>query len=145
MQISKDFNPPTLNTLHEIFAEPHSKLLSLSVIQTNTPTNDEEIDIVFTRGATTWTYDGSAIGTMTNAKEYVIYILMPDTTGAPYTLEIYDLTTGNHSFLLMRGWAMGEDQQPLKDIDKVEIRQTSAIAAGARIKVKATYETLVIV
>lgn len=144
-QVIDDRNPPTLNTLHEVFsAKGGVKLLNIAVIQTNTPTNMEEIDIVITLDGTPYTYDASAIGGLLNNTEYSVIIWATGVTAYPaYTV---DITTLRSKVLVIDAQAgpppTGQGKPIERHAIKVEVRQTSAIAAAARIRTKVTYAVL---
>ena len=145
-QVIDDRNPPTLNTLHEVMSETGGvRLVFIEIIQTNTPTNAEEIDVVVTIDGTPYIYDGSVIGVMGNNTRYYVRIESGDPVGTPaYQLDIGDVTAlGYANFIIESYTGAGQASKSLERHSiKVEVRQTSAIAAGARIRTKCTYEVL---
>jgi len=140
-----DQNPPVLNTLHEVFhVTGGCKLQCITVRQTNTPINAEEIDIVVTIDGTVYTYDASVVGNLANNVEYAI-VLYAFGIGTITDLDIQDIAALGYQHKILHkftGLDQGfDDEQFCGDDIKVEIRQTSAIAAGARVRTFVVYET----
>jgi len=143
-QVVDDRNPPTLNTLHEVFSATGGvRLVNIAVHQFNTPTDAEEIDIVITLDGTAYTYDGSAIGMLDHNKEYEVFMWASGVTAYPaYTVDVVDTSGALEPFFAMHV-GTGEGGKPIERHSiKVEVRQTSPIEAGARIRTKVTYEVL---
>lgn len=139
-QVILDQNPPVLNTLHEVFSATGGvKLLTIRVRQDNTPTNVEEIDIVITKDGTAYTYDASAIGGLNNATEYTVHINSMTVTIAAFQP---DIMAANNKVMSIDSTAPGLGTAIKGHDIMVQVRQTSAIAAGARIRCKCTYEVL---
>ena len=141
--ISFDINPPLLNTLHEVFHETRGcKLLSFIIQQDNTPTDSEEIDVVLTRDGTVTTYDSSVVDLLADATAHAFYlgsglaILTAEEAGVNVALfpPILQNSTAPYRGDIIEGVDM-----------KVEVRQTSPIEAGARIRVNAWIQTPVAV
>lgn len=147
-QVLGDENPPTLNTLHEVFeATGGVELESVYVVQTNTPTNMEEIDIVITKDGTAYTYDASVVGQLTHNQEYAVIIY--GLGAVAYPVYIPDITVLDSKVIsqnLQAGPPVTSEGGSFSGHTiKVEIRQTSAIAAGARVRTKCTYHVLEVV
>jgi hypothetical protein len=135
--IRADFNPPALNTLHTVFDYSGGvKLETLIVMQSNTPTNAEEIDVLITIDGRTILYDGSVINPMVDSSDYSVFILIVTAT----TLLEQDQI--DISLNMKAPYNFNDNApyrgDPLKGHSiMVQVRQTSAIAAGARIQVVA--------
>lgn len=144
--ITLDQNPPVLNTLHEVLnATGGVRILSIIVLQTNTPTNNEEIDVVVTVDGSAYTFDGSAIGTMAHNTAYGIYFDARDPVAQAtmaLSIDFNDITGVGYHNMLQIYEASAYTQYLCGRTIKIEVRQTSAIAAGARIRCKVVYELL---
>ena len=143
-QASVDLNPPTLNTLHEVFSETGGvRLYNIQVIQTNTPTNAEDVDIQIVIDGTTYLYDASAVVPLNNNDEYNAHFFAHDMATYPDAYD-FDLETNITPMLSLDNTNVPFSGKgtPGHAIS-FHVRQTSAIAAGARIRAKASYELLV--
>jgi len=142
--VTLDQNPPVLNTLHEVFDYSGGvRLITLIVRQDNTPTNSEEIDVVITLdGGTPFLYDGSAVNTMDNASNYSVYTYFGTALTTTFTAAIDVNNATVYPLSLEHSGGNIGDALEGESI-KVEVRQTSAIAAGARIRVLAIVERAV--
>jgi len=147
--VQKDFNPPILNTLHEVInISGGCRLVAITVIQSNTPTGAEEIDVLITKDGTPILYDGSAIAMMNHNNSYGIIIYSQDATQAAYaTINALDIGAVGYTEMLCANYmGAGHDGKPLEgETILVQVRQTSAIAAGARIRVFCRYERLLVI
>lgn len=145
-QVVDDRNPPTFNTLHEVFAAVGGvKLLEVDVIQTNTPTNMEEIDVVITLDGTPYIYDASVIGGLLNNTLYNPIMHQDGIGTVAYEIDMLAYVAGNESTKILSQYGVQSDAPLEGHSITLEVRQTSAIAAGARIRTKATYKVLEIV
>ena len=143
--VTLDQNPPVFNTLHEVFHYIGGvKINHLLVIQTNTPTNNEEIDVLITIDGREILYDSSVVNVLNNNTTYAFTMTFQS---AIYTTEtaLASMSVDMQPIYLItapapfRGFEMkGHDIM-------VQVRQTSAIAAGARIRVACLVERLVAV
>lgn len=144
-QILGDINPPTLNTLHSIVSSTTGmRVIAIELVQTNTPTNAEEIDVVIEADGNTWIYDASVIGVINNNNKYGVKALPHNIGEAVYNLDLQDINaSGAAPLLISDGQTPGFGLKEIEgqDVD-VQVRQTSAIAAGARIRAKVTYQLL---
>lgn len=141
-QVLLDQNPPVLNTLHEVFAgNAGVKLIAIEVYQTNTPTNAEDVDILVTQDGQAWLYDSSDVGPLLDATKYGVRAMPYNVFEAVYKLDVKTIAAGDIPFLISDGTDQIGTSIDGQEV-KAEIRQTSAIAAAARIRCKATYKKL---
>lgn len=141
-QQKSDFNPPVLNTLHEVIHElAGCRIVCIEVRQTNTPTNAEEIDILITQDGNSWLYDASVVGVLTNNVKYGVKCMPYNVDEPAYNLDVHDYTASTIPFIVSDN-NEGKSSE-LEGVNVlVQVRQTSAIAAAARIMVKITYKVL---
>lgn len=142
--VTLDQNPPVLNTLHEVFNETGGVVLhSLNIVQTNTPTNAAEVDVLITVDGRTILFDSSVVNVLNDSTTYGFSMGIDNATTTTET-DRADLNANLRPIYMIDGTAP-ERGFPLKgDSIKVEIRQTSAIDAGARIIVQALIEKTVV-
>ena len=116
--------PPTLNTLHEVINESGGvKLLFLEVRQTNTPTNNEEIDVLITKDGTAMLYDSSVVAMMNNNVIYGICMIPGNVDQPAYDLDAVNLTAATRPVILSDGADDPGFKVEGQDI-KVEIRDS---------------------
>lgn len=141
-QVLGDENPPTLNVAHEVFSETGGVLLhTINIMQTNTPTNPATIDVIIIKDGTTYETDPAGIGDLAHNTEYAVFMAKDQITFAPYLMDILSIAARSHN--LIKSFNGVTTENPFKGhAISVSVRQDSAIAAGARIRTKCTYEIL---
>ena len=144
-----DMNPPVINVLETVFeAIGGVKLLLVDIIHDNTAHSVEDIDILLTIDGVERLYDGSVTGALTAANGYAIHFGTVDSAlpgNVPWLLDITDIGgTGYGSSIFVELFNAVETLGfPLSGHDiKLEIRQTTTVDAGQRIRVNVAYEVL---
>lgn len=138
-----DFNPPVINVLNEVFNETGGvRVLDIRVQQDNTGVSAEEIDILITVDGEEMLYDSSVINPLNSGSVYVPYFGTGNATLTQFT-DNMDASTASHALIdniiataPYRGFPICGNNV------KLEVRQTSAIPAGQRIRVNAVIELM---
>lgn len=135
-----DLNPPTFNTAHEVVEiTGGAKLYLVAVIQTNTPTNDADVDVIITLDGAAYTYDSSAAGALPNNQTNYYF---GNQTAVTVTDFYVDQNANAYPTVLLNTTAPFRGLPLVGSIIKVEVKQTSALDAAARIRAKVYYEQL---
>jgi len=140
-----DENPPIINTLHEVFEiTTGCRLRKIVVYQSNTPVDAEEIDVVITLDGTPYTYDSSVIGLMAADTDFLVYMHAESALVSPYVIDISAVAALGYEIPVLGANNAADQGLTQSFIEresiKVEVRQTSPIEAGARIRVLAVYD-----
>jgi len=136
--------PPVQNTYYEIFNQSGGVILkTLKIQQDNTPTDAEDIDILITVDGRTIFYD-HVINALNHGTLYTAFMtaagLYVDETGS---FDVTALPASPVRALWMADPTSGAIGFPLKGHEiKVEVRQTSAIEAGSRLRGWCVYDKL---
>ena len=119
----------------------------MEVLQSNTPTDSEQIDIVIEQDGNTWIYDASSIGNLLNNNKYGVKALPHNVNDPVYGLDLQNINaSGAIPLIIADGQTPGFELAALEGVDvNVQVRQTSPIEAGARIRAKVTYQLLEVI
>lgn len=147
--VQLDMNPPVINVLETVFAATGGvRLLLVDILHSNTANSAEDIDVLLTIDGIERLYDSSAVGQLTANNNYGIHFGTYDAAlpgNPPWTLDLTDVGgTAYGSSIFLNIFNTQETLGfPLSaHTIMLQIRQTTVVDAGQRIRVNVTYEVL---
>jgi hypothetical protein len=141
-QVFADKNPPVQDTEYVLLDETGGvRLVSISVLETNTETDNKEIDCIITKDGTTYTYDASSIGGLTHGQKGSFFMVTPVAAGGgavDSTIDLAQNTTPPYNFV-----RTNDGSKPLEGhAIKVVLKMTSAAGTAQRLYYLCIYEKL---
>lgn len=136
----QDKNPPVQNTEYTVFDETGGvQLVSIALLESNTETNNKEIDCIITMDGITWTYDASSIGMLIHNQVGSFFMVTGTTaTGVSMIVDLIQNVTLPHDFIRTK-----EGGKPLAGhAIKVVLKMTSAAGTAQRLKYHCVYKKL---